>query len=281
MFGLHLCKKILLIADNLSKTLQEQTLSAAEGQEIARLIITTLKGMRSSGAFDLFFELVERFHDKHGVSKPSLSRKRKAPLHLEVGTGSGYFSTSVQEHYCQIYYEVIDFVIAGITDRFDQPGYTLYKNVEDLLVKAVNNAPHDQCFKEVTSFYKDDLDPTELSTQLKMLSVHFAEQGSQVILQDRVNYLRSLSAAQRSFYSQVCILVRLILVMPATNAVSERSFSAMRRLKSYLHSTMTQSRLNHLMILHLNKEKLISMLLVTSLSKEVNTVFNSLASFSS
>ena len=133
---------------------------------------------------------------------------------------------------------------------------TLYKNVEDLLVKAVNNAPHDQCFKDVISFYKDDLDPTELSTQLKMLSVHFAEQGSQVTLH---NYLRSLPAAQRSFYSQVCILVRLILVMPATNAVSERSFSAMRRLKSYLRSTMTQSRLNHLMILHLNKEKLDSL----------------------
>ena len=122
---------------------------------------------------------------------------------------------------------LIDFVIAGITDRFDQPGYTLYKNVEDLLVKAVSNVPHDQCFKEVTSFYKDDLDP---STQLKMPIVHFVEQGSQVILQDCVNYLRSLSAAQSSFYSQVCILVQLILVMPATNAVSE-SFPAMRRLK--------------------------------------------------
>ena len=47
--------------------------------------------------------------------------------------------------------------------------------------------------------------------------------------------------------------------MPATNAVSERSFSAMRRLKSYLRSTMTQSRSNHLMILHLNKEKLDSL----------------------
>ena len=92
-----------------------------------------------------------------------------------------------------------------------------------------------------------------------MLSVHFAEQGIQFILQDCVNYLRSLSAAQRSFYSQVCILVRLILVMPVTNAVSERSFSAMRKLKSYLRSTMTQSRLNHLMILHLNKQKLDSL----------------------
>jgi len=33
-------------------------------------------------------------------------------------------------------------------------------------------------------------------------------------------------------------VVQLILVMPATNAVSERSFSTMRRIKVYLRSTM-------------------------------------------
>ena len=44
-------------------------------------------------------------------------------------------------------------------------------------------------------------------------------------------------------------------MMPATNAVSERSFSALRRVKTYLRSTMKQTRLNHLKILHLHKEK--------------------------
>ena len=38
--------------------------------------------------------------------------------------------------------------------------------------------------------------------------------------------------------------------MPATNASCERSFSALRRLKTYLRSTMRQDRLNHLMLLH-------------------------------
>ena len=41
--------------------------------------------------------------------------------------------------------------------------------------------------------------------------------------------------------------------MPATNAVSERSASAMRRIKTYLRSTMTQARLNNIMILHIHK----------------------------
>ena len=44
------------------------------------------------------------------------------------------------------------------------------------------------------------------------------------------------------------------MVTPATNASSERSFSAMRRVKSYLRSTMKQERLNHLMLLHVHKE---------------------------
>ena len=46
-------------------------------------------------------------------------------------------------------------------------------------------------------------------------------------------------------------LVWLILVMPATNATSKCSFSV----KTYLRSTMHQSRLNHLMLLNINKEK--------------------------
>jgi len=41
--------------------------------------------------------------------------------------------------------------------------------------------------------------------------------------------------------------------MPATNAVSERSASAMRRIKTYLRTSMTQTRLNHIMVLHIHK----------------------------
>jgi len=44
--------------------------------------------------------------------------------------------------------------------------------------------------------------------------------------------------------------------MPAMNAASKRSFSVMRRIKSYLRSTMSQERLNHLMILNIYKETL-------------------------
>ena len=56
--------------------------------------------------------------------------------------------------------------------------------------------------------------------------------------------------------------MKLVLVMPATNATSERSFSAMRRVKSYLRLTMGQERLNYLMTLHVHKESADSLNLV-------------------
>ena len=43
--------------------------------------------------------------------------------------------------------------------------------------------------------------------------------------------------------------------MPATNAASERSFSTLKRVKTYLRSTMGQGRLNHLMTLNIYKDE--------------------------
>ena len=37
--------------------------------------------------------------------------------------------------------------------------------------------------------------------------------------------------------------------MPTTNASSERSYSALRRINNHLRSTMTQKRMNNLMLI--------------------------------
>ena len=58
--------------------------------------------------------------------------------------------------------------------------------------------------------------------------------------------MKTMSSAQKTLLSEVCTLTKLMLVMPATNAISKRSFSALRLVKTYLRSTMTQERLNHL-----------------------------------
>ncbi len=65
-----------------------------------------------------------------------------------------------------------------------------------------------------------------------------------------IDYLQNSSKCEKEFYSEVIKLCKIILVMPATNALSERSFSTLRHLKTWLRSTMQQTRLNWCMILH-------------------------------
>ena len=57
----------------------------------------------------------------------------------------------------------------------------------------------------------------------------------------------------RVAFSFVRTVMKLLLVMPATNASSKCSFSALRRIKTYLHTRMTQEWLNNLLLLHVNK----------------------------
>ena len=72
------------------------------------------------------------------------------------------------------------------------------------------------------------------------------------------------------FFGQLC---RVVLVMPATNAVSQRSFSTLRRGKSYLRATVNQQRLNHLMIASIYKESLDAMDLILFLVTNIEYVY--------
>ena len=56
--------------------------------------------------------------------------------------------------------------------------------------------------------------------------------------------------------SEVVTMIKLAIVLPATNAVSEHSFCTMRRLYTYLRTNMRSSRLNNAMVLHMHKGRL-------------------------
>ena len=66
--------------------------------------------------------------------------------------------------------------------------------------------------------------------------------------------IKSLSPAQQSCMSEIFTLLKLVMLMPATNAVSERSASTLCRVKTYLCSFMTQLCFNNFLVLHVHEE---------------------------
>ena len=68
-------------------------------------------------------------------------------------------------------------------------------------------------------------------------------------LSEMIALFQKVDNNKRMLVAEVIKLVKLILVMPATNVVNGRSFLSLKRMKTYLHSTTANNRLNHLLIL--------------------------------
>lgn len=119
---------------------------------------------------------------------------------------------------------------------------------------AATNGNYSSELKEVVEFYKGDFNKSELETQLEIFNqMKIDAAGDAITFLDICKHVKALSPSHRVLISQVIRLVKLVLLMPATNAISERSASAMRRIKTYLRASMTQTRLNHIMVLHIHK----------------------------
>ena len=98
---------------------------------------------------------------------------------------------------------------SGIEDQFDQPGYLLYQNLEQLLIKAANKVDYSTELQHVISFYGDDFKESELCTQLEIFGSCFSDKSSSTTLKEALAFLHELSTAQRNFYEQVCRVARL------------------------------------------------------------------------
>ena len=215
------------------------------------------------------------------IDQAVLPRKRKAPQWYEVGDCQGTFLETVQDYFRTEYYVVIDAALACIRQRFNQPGYQMNCRLENLLASAANGKD----LNFIAEFYGDDIDKVLLHTQMELfrsIILSAFPTTANVGIRDIVQHVWTLSPGMRISITQVCSLIHLLLVMPATNAVSERSASALRRVKSYLRTTMSDSRLNNLLVLHVHKNRCDSLVLEDCLNELcviVSIVFLCLASF--
>lgn len=68
---------------------------------------------------------------------------------------------------------------------------------------------------------------------------------------------------------EICNALKLIIVTPATNVVSECSASVLRRVKTYLCATMSRLWLNNVLILHAHKDRTDDLIIPSCLNEFV------------
>jgi len=213
--------------DNLSKTLQDPKLTVAEGAKIAHLTWSTLLKVRSEESYDLFWERLVKLQEEFEVNEAVLPRKGRITSRLDDGAAATEFHATPKAYYRQIYFKAVDLISSFILQRFDQPGLKSYQILQDLLLKAARKESYDKELKEVIEFYHSDFNEASLKVQLELFTTGYIEgKKGRTDFSEVVQYMKTLSPAMQSAMSEVVKLLTL-----ATNAVSQRSASALRRVK--------------------------------------------------
>ena len=129
-----------------------------------------------------------------------------------------------------------------------------YQQLENFLFKAVKGTPFQNELTAVCDFYKYHLNKSLLETQLQILHTNLLE-CCDLKVPEIVKEFRSLPKCQQELMQQVKIATKLWLLAPATNAVSERSASSVRRICTYLRTRSSQGRFKNCMVLSVHKDE--------------------------
>ena len=121
LFGISLGTLILQHSDNLSKSLQHDTITSAEGQQLAKLT-DVLKSIRKEDKFKSFYDHV-LLHQSEFDMMQQLFLAKDVLLSGSRLDSDGNFHSTPEDNYRQIYCEILDLV--EFNSRFNQPGYSL------------------------------------------------------------------------------------------------------------------------------------------------------------
>ncbi len=139
------------------------------------------------------------------------------------------------------FYKAVDLVIAEQWRRFNRDSLTLAANWERAIIL------YDLELLRVPK----ELDTGRLDLQLQMLGDVTRESRCSTV-KHAASCLSKLHPQTRALCMEAGKLIELFLCLPVSVASSEQSFSNLRRLKTWLRSTMMQKRHTHLSLINVH-----------------------------
>jgi hypothetical protein len=248
LLGLQMAMQVLPLLESLNKSLQSTSMTASGMMDAVECVKDELKRRRSEKEFNVLLARVNDSIEELELEPLRVPRQKKVPARF-TGSGAAHQATSVEDHFRPVYYEFIDRAVQQLETRFSSDDMKTYSSIESILLST---EPLDDA-QIVLSKYPE-VDITYLQSELPMFHRHAKERLTS--LTQVATHARALNKEVRDLFPSVMALIRLLLLCPASSAEAERSFSSLRRLKTWLRSTMTQERLNSVAVCHIHQDLL-------------------------
>jgi hypothetical protein len=240
LITLVVVKHYMAFTKPLSLSLQEVDMNLMRAAQECSELINFLKAKRSDETvFASLFDTAVELATKLGVE---VNAPRNASAQRNRSNAP---SRTTAEYYIRnLHHPFLDHLIEELTSRIGSCGNRVHAQL--LLPENVRSISHSQ-IEVLKSEYSHFIDLSDFDSELEMWKWKHSESK-------RISLQECIRMTQHS-YPNLNRIFSVLLTMPVTSSSAERSFSALKRLKSYMRSTTGADRLTSLALLHIHPEK--------------------------
>ncbi|XP_058775476.1 uncharacterized protein LOC131649734 [Vicia villosa] len=253
---LHMMRELMGITDRLCQALQQKSQDILNAMQLVSTTKTLIQKLRDDGWDDLLKDVI-LFCEEHDIDSPDCNavyierdgRARHQMDHITVG----------QHFRVNLFCVTIDQQLQELNHRFCEQTMELLSLSNSLVPKDIYKAfDMNNICALVNKFYPMDFSEHEkISLRYQLQHFHL-----DVVGHPDLNCLSTMSelcealkkTGKADTYYLIDRLIRLILTLPVSTATTERSFSAMKIIKTRLRNKMEDEFLADNMMLYIEKE---------------------------
>ena len=148
----------------------------------------------------------------------------------------------------------VEHLIAEMEERFGDAPTTVVIGFSIIPSIFVNQADWKPDFIEFANCYANDLPSSNSILPELLLWETFWRNGYQGNLPSSISKTLKITHKMRRSFTNIYAALRLLATIPVSSCECERAVSVLRRLKTYLRSTMEQSKLNGLSLMSIHRD---------------------------
>jgi hypothetical protein len=245
--SLLILRKVFSFTANLNKILQTQNIDLTEACKYVSIVKKTLDDLRNDEEFSKIVTDSKKLLAIESLTAPRITNRQKGRSNNPAETAEVYYKINV-------YYPFIDHVQSELAARFSNH-HKKIGNLQILLPKFMKNK--NEAKNKLTEIHKMYLLNEKLENLLceyQLWTKKWEEINDDL---NELNAIKTLEKCDKQFFPLIYTLLKILATLPVSTASAERSFSTLKRLKTYLRNTIGQERLTGLALLNIYRDVIV------------------------
>ena len=254
LIALVLFWRILFCTKSLSDQLQSTSINMAKAADLVNATLDTLQLFRSDLEWQKHHKYTTDIAALHhiSVSSPRPQRQRQLPRRFDdimimESTGARETVETSESYKISLYFPILDAIISELRNRFDNKNLDLMRAIQCCNPSSSQFLEVDCLLPLIESYSCLNKDHVTMECTLAKRTLQNKEMES---INDVLQEVYLLKEA----FPTLVKLLQIALTIAVSTAQCERSFSALKRIKTFLRSTMSEQRLTDLALLSIEKE---------------------------